>query len=171
MATMRRAIAADAAVLAVFAEQTFRDSFRNRNTVANMNEHCARHFGPAIQAQEISDRGRVTLLAEDAGQLAGFAQLCLERPADCVNCEHPVELQRIYVASEWHGRGIAQEIMRETLAVAAGAQCDALWLGVWEHNHKAIAFYRKQGFRIVGEHEFLLGQETQRDLVMVKQVN
>ena len=171
MATMRRAIAADAAALAAFAERTFRDSFADRNTAANMNEHCARHFGPDIQALEISDRSRVTLLAEDAGRLAGFAQLRLERAADCVSCERPVELQRIYVASGWHGRGVAQEILREAFAVAAGAQCDALWLGVWEHNHKAIAFYRKQGFRTVGEHAFKLGQEAQRDLVMVKQVN
>jgi diamine N-acetyltransferase len=171
MATMRRAVAADAAALAAFAERTFRDSFAECNTAANMNEHCARHFGPDLQAQEILDTARVTLLAEDAGRLAGFAQLRLERPTDCVNCERPVELQRIYVASEWHGRGVAQEIMRETLAVAAGAHCDALWLGVWEHNHKAIAFYRKQGFRTVGEHEFMLGQEVQRDLVLFKQVN
>jgi ribosomal protein S18 acetylase RimI-like enzyme len=171
MSTIRRAVAADAAVLAVFAERTFRDSFADRNTEANMNEHCARHFGPEIQAFEISDRGRVTLLAEDAGRLAGFAQLRFERAADGVSGERPVELQRIYVASEWHGRGVAQEIMRETRAVAAAALCDTLWLGVWEHNQKAIAFYLKQGFRTVGEHAFMLGQEAQRDLVMSKQVN
>lgn len=171
MATMRRAVAADAAALAAFAERTFRDSFAEWNTAANMAGHCARHFGPDTQAREISDRGRVTLLAEHAGGLAGFAQLRFEHAADCVSCERPVELQRLYVASEWHGRGVAQEIMSECLALAADARCDVLWLGVWEHNQKAIAFYRKLGFRTVGEHEFMLGEEAQRDLVMVMQVD
>ena len=56
--------------------------------------------------------------------------------------------------------------MRDAFATAAAAGADCLWLGVWEHNPKAIAFYRKFGFEIVGEHTFMLGQERQRDLLM-----
>jgi len=43
-----------------------------------------------------------------------------------------------------------------------------VWLGVWEHNPRAIAFYRKWGFEAVGEHVFVVGTDPQRDLVMTR---
>jgi ribosomal protein S18 acetylase RimI-like enzyme len=42
---------------------------------------------------------------------------------------------------------------------------------VWERNPKAIAFYRKNGFRVVGEHSFMLGRDQQRDLILAAQLN
>jgi ribosomal protein S18 acetylase RimI-like enzyme len=76
------------------------------------------------------------------------------------------ELHRIYVSSEWQGRGVAQSLMQNALDTAASAGSDLLWLGVWEHNRKAIAFYRKFGFEILGDQPFMLGEDRQRDLIM-----
>ncbi len=42
-----------------------------------------------------------------------------------------------------------------------------LWLGVWERNDRAHAFYEKCGFADVGEHIFLFGTDPQTDRVMV----
>jgi ribosomal protein S18 acetylase RimI-like enzyme len=83
-----------------------------------------------------------------------------------VKAQHPAELNRIYVVTERHGTGVAQALLKEALANAAAAGADCLWLGVWEHNPKAMAFYKKFGFEIVGSHPFMLGHERQRDLVM-----
>jgi ribosomal protein S18 acetylase RimI-like enzyme len=60
--------------------------------------------------------------------------------------------------------------MQRVLAAATDSDCDYVWLGVWEHNPRAIAFYRKFGFEVVGEHAFMLGQELQRDLIMTARV-
>ena len=78
----------------------------------------------------------------------------------------PAELNRIYVVAELQGAGVAQALMQEAIANAAAAGADCLWLGVWEHNPKAMAFYRKFGFEVVGSHPFMLGHERQRDLIM-----
>ena len=43
-----------------------------------------------------------------------------------------------------------------------------MWLGVWEENHRANAFYRKHGYAEVGEHVFMLGADAQRDLILAK---
>ena len=83
-----------------------------------------------------------------------------------VKAKRPAELNRIYVAAEWHGRGVGRALMDRALADAKRAACDRLWLGVWEHNPKAMAFYRELGFEIVGTQSFMLGEERQRDLVM-----
>jgi ribosomal protein S18 acetylase RimI-like enzyme len=163
---LRRAVAGDAPSLAVLAERTFRDAFGARNSPENMDLHCAKYFGPDIQAREIADRAIVTTLALDAGRLVGFSQMMPSKPHADVRAERPAELNRIYVESAWHGKGVAQALMQDAIANAAAAGGDVLWLGVWEHNPKAIAFYRKCGFEPVGSHAFMLGAERQRDLVM-----
>jgi ribosomal protein S18 acetylase RimI-like enzyme len=166
MPALRLAVPGDAPSLAVLAERTFRDAFGTRNSPDNMDLHCARTFGPDIQLREIRDRGLVTTLADEAGRLVGFSQLRTAQPAPAVKAHKPAELHRIYVVAEWQGRGVAHALMERALADAAHAGCDALWLGVWEHNPKAMAFYRKFGFEFVGTHAFMLGNERQRDLVM-----
>jgi diamine N-acetyltransferase len=167
MVRLRRAVPTDAPSLAALAERTFRDTFGSRNSPENMDQHCARAFGTEIQRREIEDRGLVTTVAEAEGRMIGFSQLRLLHTHASVVAERPAELNRIYVVAEWHGRGVARELMQHALDTAARAGCDCLWLGVWEHNPKAMAFYRKIGFEIIGTHAFMLGQDRQRDLVMV----
>jgi ribosomal protein S18 acetylase RimI-like enzyme len=153
-------------LLAVLAERTFRDAFGARNSPEDMDLHCRRHFSPEIQAREIADRRIVTTLALEGGECVGFTQMTLEKPHAHVVAKRPAELNRLYVVAERHGAGVAQALMQEALANAAAAGADCLWLGVWEHNPKAMAFYRKSGFEVVGSHPFMLGHERQRDLVM-----
>jgi diamine N-acetyltransferase len=163
---LRRAVPGDAPTLAVLAERTFRDAFSVRNSPSNMDLQCDRYFGPDMQAREISDRGIVTTLAIASGQLIGFTQLMPVRAQPLVAAKRPAELNRLYVVAEWQGKGVAQALLKDALASAKAAGADCLWLGVWEHNPKAIAFYRKSGFEPVGAHSFMLGEERQRDLVM-----
>jgi len=166
MPALRLALSGDAPSLAILAERTFRDAFGARNSPENMDLHCAKCFSPDIQLREIGERGLVTTLADEAGRLAGFSQLRLARPSPAVKAQKPAELNRIYVTAEWQGRGVARALMDQALTDAARGGCDALWLGVWEHNPKAMAFYRKFGFEFVGTHAFMLGNERQRDLIM-----
>jgi ribosomal protein S18 acetylase RimI-like enzyme len=170
MAVIRRAVPADAASLAALAESTFRETFAAENSQENVDLHCTRSFGAGKQGEEIADPQLITFLAEVDGNLVGFAQLRLAHSANGISGAKPAELHRIYVGREWHGRGVAQELMREVTAAAVREHADCVWLGVWERNPKAIAFYRKHGFRIVGDHSFMLGEDRQRDLVLAARV-
>ena len=166
---IRPAKSSDAASLAAIAERTFRETFAADNSEENINLHCAQNFSVEMQSEEISDPQLTTLLAEVVGELVGFAQLRLAQAAACVKGDRPAELHRIYVSGEWHGRGVANQLMRAIYAAAARAGTDCIWLGVWERNLKAIAFYRKCGFSVVGDHAFMLGRDRQRDLIMAAQ--
>lgn len=170
MTTIRNANLADAAPLAALAERTCRETFAVANSAENMDIHCARSFSPEIQFGELSDPLRVTMLAEIEATPVAFAQLRLRSPTRCLSSEPPCELNRLYVLSEWHGRRVAQQLMEAILARAAQEQADYLWLGVWERNPKAIAFYRKFGFDVVGEHRFELGTDPQLDLIMAVRI-
>jgi ribosomal protein S18 acetylase RimI-like enzyme len=170
MAIIRRAERDDGAALARLAERTFRDTFGSVNDPADMDAHCSRNFGSEIQLREIENPDLVTLLVEDEGELIAFAQIRLRSAIECVSAEYSSELYRLYVLSRWHGLGIAHELMKEVLDTVKRVGSDHIWLGVWERNDRALAFYRKFGFRGVGDHVFQLGRDSQRDLVMVLKV-
>ena len=166
MSGIRRAVASDAPSLAVLAERTFRDAFGARNSPENMDLHCARVFGSDIQQREIEDPGLITTIAEAESHMIGFSQLRLASAHASVAAERPAELKRLYVVAASHGRGVGRDLLQDALDTAAREGCDWLWLGVWEHNPKAMTFYRKFGLEVVGTHAFMLGQDRQRDLIM-----
>jgi len=167
MTRVRPAGPRDAASLAAFAERTFRAAFAEGNTAQNMDAYCSASYRPDVQAAEIADPDMRTIVCEDgAGMLIGYGQLRLRDAMPSVPAVHLARIQRIYVDAAWHGTGVARSLMDELLAMARSAGADRIWLGVWEHNPRAQAFYRKLGFAVVGDHAFRFGDETQTDLVM-----
>lgn len=170
MSHIRRARANDAAALAALAESSFRATFAADNLPAHMDAHCRANYGEAIQRAEIADPLRITLLCEEAGALIGYAQLRRGPAPACVDAACPGEIVRLYVLADWHGRGVAQALMQASLDALRDIGVDVVWLGVWEHNPRAIAFYSKSGFVEVGEHIFNLGGDPQRDRVMERPI-
>ena len=109
----------------------------------------------------------MVLIAEDpAGSPIGYAMLRRGALGPGINASDPAEIERIYADRDWHGRGVGPLLMRVCLSQARDWKCDVIWLGVWEKNPRAIAFYEKNGFRAVGRQTFLLGRDVQHDLVM-----
>ncbi len=168
---IRRARDDDAFALATLAASTFLAAFAESNNAADMQLHCETAYGQSIQLAEIRDVGRETWLAEVEGNLLAYAQLRLNACSDLIRDPRAVEIQRFYVDASRHGSGLAHELMTLALERGGAAGAETLWLGVWERNPKAIAFYRKWGFDVVGEHRFQLGQDPQRDLIMRRAVD
>ncbi|NBU24538.1 MAG: GNAT family N-acetyltransferase [Gammaproteobacteria bacterium] len=168
---IRPATAADAALIAALAERTFREAFGDQNPPEEMDLHCRRNFGADIQAREIAAPDRLTLLVAPQGEAAGFAQLRWGPAEDGVEGVSPGEIQRFYLLRAFHGAGLAAALMTACLEALRARGSDVAWLGVWEENPRAIAFYRKQGFAEVGRKVFMVGTDPQRDLVMARPLN
>jgi ribosomal protein S18 acetylase RimI-like enzyme len=164
---IRQATPADAGRLAGFAARTFSDNFAVYNRPEDMALYLARSYGPPQQLAEINHPDIRTILAEIDGWEAAFAQIRRGSAPRCVQGPAPIELWRFYVDQDWIGRGIALRLMRAVRTEAEALGCRTLWLGVWERNARAIAFYRKCGFVDVGSHGFELGTEVQTDRIMV----
>jgi diamine N-acetyltransferase len=189
---IRRAHADDADVLSEFAERIFRETFEATNDPADMAAYLADAFGADRQRAEIAEPDAIVLLAEDIGgrdagsdsasdsgsiagsnaaaRLVGYSHLTPGEPPESVHGSDPLELKRFYIDRAWQGTGLAQLLMRATLDAAIAANARTLWLGVWERNPRAIAFYRKFGFAEVGAHDFMLGRDRQTDLIMARPV-
>ena len=163
---IRRAVQSDANALSQFAARTFTDTFGPDNRPEDMAMFLSSTFGEEHQAREIADPTYVTLLAEIDGALAGYAQLRWSDVPECVTGPSPIELLRFYVDTNWKGRGIAQRLMSEVQEAAKKLGAHTLWLGVWEHNPRAQAFYTKCGYNDVGSHDFILGTDHQTDRIM-----
>jgi diamine N-acetyltransferase len=165
---VREAVAADAARLAEFGARTFYETFAADNTAEDMRQHLASAWSSEQQLREIADPSMQTLLQLDSsGQWSGFAQLRAGKLSDGVPREGSIELYRFYVDKPWQGRGAAGALMTTVKECARRRGARTMWLGVWERNARAQAFYRKHGFEKVGRQVFVVGSDPQTDDVML----
>jgi GNAT superfamily N-acetyltransferase len=172
---IRPAAIADASALSGLGASTFRETFEAENAPEDMARYLAEAFTEERQAAEIRDPAGTVLLAEHIGgpggpELVGYAHLVSGLVPEAVRGPAPLELKRLYVARAWHGRGVAQALMEATFDAARARAAQTLWLGVWERNRRAVAFYAKYGFARVGEHTFALGSDLQTDWVLVRSI-
>ena len=170
--TIRRASDADADALAPLAAQIFHDTFAGNplNAPDDMTAYMNEFLSVAAFERELNDADAIFYLAETAGKIIGYAKLQENTTEECVTEPHAIELQRLYVHRDFHGAGIARTLMDECFAYAAHKNYRAMWLGVWEFNHRAQSFYAKLGFRQIGTHVFQLGADAQTDWVMEKKL-
>jgi GNAT superfamily N-acetyltransferase len=164
--TVRRASLDDANLLSQLGARTFEETFAAENTAEDMAAYLASNFSVAQQTKELSDHSSIFLIAEVDGAAAGYAKLHASEPDESIEGTEPIELVRLYVSHTWLGSGVGAALMRACLDEAGSAGYKTIWLGVWERNARAQAFYRKWDFRAVGQHVFQLGSDAQTDVLM-----
>lgn len=169
--TIRPALPDDIDRLAPFAARVFHDTFAADSDPADMERYLAAAFAPTQLAAEIADPACVFRLAHVDAALVGYLKLRRAAVPACVVGQAPLELSRLYVTREWQGRGIAAALMHAALDYARERGYRTMWLGVWDRNPRARAFYSKWRFREVGEHAFQFGNELQSDLVYARAVD
>ena len=137
-----------------------------------MESYIRRAFSEETIRDELEDETSTFLLAFSANRddPIGYAKLRHGEPHESVDGPDPVELQRIYVDPEVIGQGLGAALLQASFDAARDAGYRTLWLGVWEHNVRAIAFYEKWRFETVGDQIFRLGADDQRDVVMARPV-
>ncbi len=167
---IRPAVPEDAALLADLGARTFRETFERICSPQDLEQFLEATYGDAKQAAELADPARPAWVLELEGVAVGYLQQRLGHRDPCVRGERPVELQRIYVLRAVQARGLGAALMRTALDQARSWGADVLWLGVWEHNAKALAFYARHGFREAGDHVFRIGQQVDRDLILTKEL-
>lgn len=165
---IRRGAVSDAAGLAAFAARTFAEAFGDYTGADDMQAHLAATYRPDLQARELTDPAVITLLALQDSRIVAYAQVRQnETPPACITLPAAVELQRFYADRTVRGTSLTTRLMECALDAARKLGGKYAWLGVWERNARAIAFYRKAGFDDIGCTHYVVGAERQTDRVFL----
>ena len=128
-----------------------------------MEYFLTHQFPKDMLVAEVRSPGSLFLLAYLDGQVAGYARLYESEAPEALRGGRSIEIVRLYSEQFGIGRGVGQALMEGCIGKAREMGKEWIWLGVWAHNHRAIAFYRKWGFEKFGEHIFILGHDPQTD--------
>ncbi len=160
----------DAEMLTSLSITTFCETFMKDNKKEDMDKYIAEEMNIDRLAEELADKNNLFFLARYNETIVGYAKMRAIKKPDELKSNDPIELERIYVLNEWHDKKIGAALMDHCIAYAISEQHDVLWLGVWEHNNKAVNFYKRYGFEFFGSHIFQLGDDQQTDVLMKKKL-
>jgi ribosomal protein S18 acetylase RimI-like enzyme len=170
LTTIRLATSEDAELIARISQETFIHSFAAFNTPENMNKFMEGQFSRENLMAEVTAPGSTFLLAFTDAVIAGYVRLREAPNPPALGNKRTIEIARIYMAAHSIGKGVGSLLMQECIQIAKDSKIETIWLGVWEHNPRAIAFYERVGFEKFSEHVFMLGDDPQTDWLMKKEL-
>lgn len=167
----RYATSDDAALIADISRETFYETFSPFNSKVDMDIFMNVQFTKGRLMLEVGKPENVFLLAYSGGEIAGYVKLRDTRHPKQLGSSNALEIARLYAMPAMIGKGVGKLLMQESLKIAVEKKKDMVWLGVWKQNIKAIEFYKKWGFTIFDECDFVLGNDLQKDWLMKKKVD
>ncbi|WP_339757500.1 GNAT family N-acetyltransferase [Algoriphagus aquimarinus] len=164
--TVRKITAADIIELQKIGKLTFTETFSSENSKENMKKYLESGFSTEKLTEELSDLNAEFYFAELNGKTIGYLKLNFEQSQTELKDDKALEIERIYVLKEYHGKKVGQILFDKAIEIAKYKKANYVWLGVWEENPRAINFYTKNGFVEFDKHIFKLGQDEQTDIMM-----
>ncbi len=146
--------------------QTFYETFSAGNTGEDMTIYLEEEFSVGKLTSELSDSNSEFYFAILDNNVIGYLKLNFGQSQTELQEENALEIERIYVLNEFHGKNIGQLLYDKAIQIAKQKRADYIWLGVWEKNPRAINFYKKNGFVEFDKHIFKLGNDEQTDIMM-----
>jgi ribosomal protein S18 acetylase RimI-like enzyme len=145
---------------------TFSETFAPHNTEANMKKYLDEGFSLEKLSTELNDPNTDFYFAMIGEKAIGYLKLNFGASQTELKDDKALEIERIYVLEEFHGKKIGQLLYEKAIEIAKTSDVAYVWLGVWEKNLRAINFYKKNGFVEFDTHVFKLGDEEQTDFMM-----
>ena len=149
---------------------TFEETFASSNSEDNMNQYLNEGFANEKLISELSNPSSEFYFAKLQEEIIGYLKINFGDAQTELQNQHSMEIERIYVLSAFHGKKVGQLLYDFAVQLAKEHLVEYIWLGVWEENHRAIGFYKKNGFVEFDKHVFMLGDDAQTDIMMRKQL-
>jgi diamine N-acetyltransferase len=161
----RQAHKEDAQKIAYFMTRNFLATYGHSASADNVKKAVQNYYSVEAQHEDLANAEIINCLCIIDNKIAGLAQM---KPPKPDKHPHTFELSRFYVDAPYHGKGIASVLMQEIETLAREKLAQSLWLSVWQEAAQAIRFYQKQGFVIIGDTTFMIGDEAMHDWLMTK---
>jgi ribosomal protein S18 acetylase RimI-like enzyme len=166
--TISRVTLANLDVLQNISKQTFFETFAPYNSEQNMTQYLAEGFSTEKLIAELNNASSAFYFAQLGEAVIGYLKINTGASQTEIQDSNAMEIERIYVLQAYQGKKIGQLLYEWAIQIANERKFGYVWLGVWEHNTKAIHFYEKNGFVPFDQHTFILGDEEQIDIMMKK---
>lgn len=161
----------DAHTLQEISYDTFNETFKDQNSLENMKAYLDKAFTVEQVETELSHRSSHFYLVYVHEDVAGYLKVNTGDAQSEEMGDESLEIERIYIKSTFQKHGLGKYLLNKAEEMASEQHLKTIWLGVWEKNENAIAFYKKMGFIQTGSHSFYMGDEEQTDLILTKEVN
>ena len=169
--TVQKISISDLPALQKIGRQTFYETFAASNTEENITKYLEEGFSEDKLTTELEDQNAEFYFATLDNEVIGYLKLNFGASQTELKDEKALEIERIYVLQEFHGKKVGQILYNKAIEVAKDKKSDYVWLGVWEENPRAISFYKKNGFEEFDKHIFKLGNDEQTDIMMKLKLN
>lgn len=166
--TFRKCVTDDLPTLQELSRSTYDITFRHLNTPENMTAYLDSAFDLDKLRDELLDPASDFYFLHAGGMLAGYLKLNEGSAQTDTHDPASLEIERIYVTRDFQGKGLGGALIGKAIETARRRGKSYVWLGVWEKNENAISFYKRYGFYESGKHSFVMGNETQSDYIMQK---
>jgi ribosomal protein S18 acetylase RimI-like enzyme len=166
MINLKKVTLQDIDQLRSIGQQTFFETFSAGNTEENMKKYLEEGFSIQKLTAELNDQDAEFYFAELDNTVIGYLKLNFGASQTELKDEKALEIERLYVLNEFHGKKVGQLLYEKAMQIARQMNAEYVWLGVWEKNPRAISFYKKNGFVAFDKHIFKLGNDEQTDIMM-----
>lgn len=148
--------------------ETFNETFADQNTAENMKAYLDKAFRVEKLEQELLNAHSQFYFIYLNEKLAGYLKVNTNAAQTEAMGNDSLEIERIYIRKQYHKQGLGKHLLNKAIDIALEQHNNKIWLGVWEKNKNAIAFYTLMGFKQTGSHTFHMGDEDQMDFIMTK---
>ncbi|PTS94117.1 GNAT family N-acetyltransferase [Pedobacter sp. HMWF019] len=149
------------------AQKTFFETYAAYNSAENMQYYLDTNFSIKKLQEEISNPDSIFFTALNTeNKHIGYIKVNFRSAQTDLKDQNTMEVERIYVLQEFQGQKAGQFLLNNAIEIARKNHVDNLWLGVWEKNNKAIAFYKRNQFTDFDTHIFKFGDDEQLDILM-----
>lgn len=158
----------DLQILQEISIETFNDTFKDQNSPENMKAYVERAFNAKQLEKELSTTSSEFFFVYFNEVVAGYLKVNTNEAQSEEMDDKSLEIERIYIKNKFQKQGIGKYLLNKAIEIAMERNKKKIWLGVWERNENAIAFYETMGFVHTDSHSFYMGDEEQIDLIMTK---
>lgn len=167
-ATIEKCDIKDLAALQDISIETFNDTFLEQNSPELVKDYLDKAFHTKQLEKELAAPFSQFFFVYHENEAAGYLKINTEEGQTENAGKDALEIERIYIRKKFLKHGLGRFLLHHAIEIAKDLHKKKIWLGVWERNKNAIAFYEKMGFAQTGAHSFYLGEEEQTDLIMTK---
>ena len=150
--------------------RTFYESFADQNAEEDMQKYLEENLNTTQMFTELSDPASMFIMAVHDTKPVGYAKLRTSKIPDELADRKVIEIERLYVLRTHQNMKIGALLMQYCINHALSNNFECIWLGVWEHNDKALSFYKQWGFVKFGTQIFNLGNDSQIDWLLKKEI-